>query len=171
MNDESLAYKIFKLLGHCPDIHCKGWNSPNCGCQRRSIAAATVAMDALSVRAALGLEINDKTRAIRRSGFEPVITLSVLRFRIFEEIAKQVPEPIADDRLIALIWPNEVDRGEKPLDLIKAHVFYINGCIACLNLMVRKIRSFGYMLVDVPANAAATMSVQATADAIREATP
>lgn len=162
MNDESLAYKIFKLLGYCPDIHCKGWNSPNCGCQRRSIAAAAVAMDALSARAALGLEINETTREVRRSGFEPVISLSVVRFNIFSEIAKRVPEPIPDNTLVALIWPKEADRGETPLDLLKGNVFSINSKIGYLNLTLRKVRSYGYMLVD-------SKGIAADAEAVKEA--
>lgn len=161
-----LARKIFDLLGHCDDIYCSGWNSPNCGCRRRATAAAMAATESLSARMAYGIDVNDKTMEIRRSGFEHVVTLSILRLGIFAEIARHVPDPISDDRLVPMIWPNEHERGPTPLDALKAHIFYINSRIATLNLLLRKVRGFGYMLIDAPT---AEMTVQATAEIIKGA--
>jgi DNA-binding response OmpR family regulator len=105
--------------------------------------------------------VDEEFQQISRRGAQPIVALSRTQTLLVALLTKQMPRPLHEDRIKLLMWP---DHEGDLTNLLKIHVFQVNKRLAALGLMIRRVREFGYAMIEAPDPDAAL--VQDTKEAI-----
>lgn len=109
------------------------------------------------------VKVDIALRQIMRDGYFSIVPLQPQQAELLAIYAREMSRPVHDDRILMKYWTNSDD----PKTVLKVHIHNINKRLVALDLMLRRSRDFGYMLVDCADYTAAF--TQATAEAIIEA--
>lgn len=92
-----------------------------------------------------GVLVDVASRQVMRDAYYTVVcNLQPQQAELLDIYARAMPRPVHDDFIFMRFWQN----SENPKTVLKVYIHHLNKKLAPLNLMLRRSRDFGYMLVD-----------------------